>query len=267
MSFNLRYENEKDGVNAWMNRRGAVSDLIGEYAPDVLGTQEGLDGMLSWMCEQLPMYERYGSGREADGGGEHTAIFVNRERFEVGDTGQFWISPEPEVPGSKAWDTIFPRICTWCRLRERNTGGEVVCFNAHLDNRKADARRAGARIVPERMARITLDGSRGKRLPAVLCGDFNAHPDSEEVMAFCTDGTAASDERVVLRGCDDIAQGTFHGFTGRRSNAPIDYILTTPGIAVRRKAVDDRQRDGIWPSDHFPVIADLEVPVAGAEHA
>lgn len=52
-TFNLRMDTEKDGVNAWPNRKEMVKGLIRFHDFDIFGTQEGfkhmLDGIAEWM--------------------------------------------------------------------------------------------------------------------------------------------------------------------------------------------------------------------------
>jgi endonuclease/exonuclease/phosphatase family metal-dependent hydrolase len=211
--------------------------------------------MVDSLSEAFPDYDRLGSGRMADGSDEHVAVFVDRSRFVILKQGQFWISPEPDVPGSKGWDTIFPRICTWCVVADRSDGTRLAVFNLHLDNRRVEARRAAAAIVRERM--LQVQGNAGDDLPFVVCGDFNAFPDSQEVRAFCADPEPRA---IALAGCEDVTQGTFHGFRGVPRSGPIDYVLTGPEVHVRSRSVDARPYRSTWPSDHFPVIVDLEVP-------
>ena len=40
MTFNIRYDNPGDSINAWPNRVGLVCDLIKKEKPDLLGLQE-----------------------------------------------------------------------------------------------------------------------------------------------------------------------------------------------------------------------------------
>lgn len=46
---------------------------------------------------------------------------------------------------------------------------------------------------------------------------------------------------------------TFHDFEGGIDGEPIDYIFATPDVEMLRTAVDRWQRDGAYPSDHYPV--------------
>ena len=257
MSFNLRYNNPDDGRYAWPNRTGAVDALLAHHAPDILCTQEGLHEMLETIRESFPRFVRYGQGRMADGGDEHVAVFVNQDALTVVDHGQFWISPEPDVPGSRAWDTLFPRICTWCVVESIHDRARLAVFNVHLDNRQERARVEGGRLLREIMPQIAA-GTGVDPDSIVLCGDFNAYPDTPEVQSFC-DPEPGGVGGLAMHGCTEIAEGTYHGFRGVASPAPIDYILTGDGVAVTRRYVDQQQYENTWPSDHFPVIAEVSV--------
>ena len=57
MTFNLRFENDRDGDNSWANRRRMVVDIINRYQPDILGTQEGKWNQLAYLDDCLPSYE------------------------------------------------------------------------------------------------------------------------------------------------------------------------------------------------------------------
>ncbi len=257
MSFNLRYNNPDDGRYAWPDRINAVTALLTHHAPDVLCTQEGLHEMLETVSGAFPHYTRFGQGRMADGSDEHVAVFVNKNVLKVVNHGQFWLSPDPDVPGSRAWDTLFPRICTWCVVEGVHDAARLAVFNAHLDNRQERARVEGGRLLREMMPQVAV--KEGVEPGAVvLCGDFNAYPDTPEVQSFCKPGEGEG-KALVLSGCDDVDLGTYHGFRGVPSPAPIDYILNGEGVTVARREVDQQQYENTWPSDHFPVIADITV--------
>jgi endonuclease/exonuclease/phosphatase family metal-dependent hydrolase len=85
-------------------------------------------------------------------------------------------------------------------------------------------------------------------------GDFNAHPDSEPVAIL-----RAAGFRDVLdaTGRGQGSEGTFHGFTGQAPPGRIDYILCDAGWRVVSASIDRRPAAGRFPSDHFPICADL----------
>lgn len=77
MTFNIRYNNPGDGVNAWPNRKDWVAGLIRFHDADVVGVQEALGDMLKDLDTRLPAFARVGVGR-ADGksAGEFSAICI-----------------------------------------------------------------------------------------------------------------------------------------------------------------------------------------------
>ncbi len=251
MTFNLRYDNEADGGNRWQDRRDTAAAAVREVGAHVVCTQEGLAHMLSYLQDVLPEYSMVGRGRDADGGGEHSAIFFRPDRFEATAVETFWFSTEPGVPGSRSWGAVLPRICTWCRLVSRETGETVRVYNVHLDNRSEEARRRSVEMLVAHVA--------GADEPTIVCGDFNAEPLTVEMRLLCSQAAARGGRGLL--GCTSLSRGTFHGFTGTPANAgPIDYILSTPDLSVSGRNVLDRRFDGRWPSDHFPVWADVTVP-------
>ena len=64
MTYNIRYQNKKDGVNAWANRKEKVAGLILKQNADVVGLQEALASQVEFLDENLSGYERVGVGRE-----------------------------------------------------------------------------------------------------------------------------------------------------------------------------------------------------------
>lgn len=66
MTFNLRFENDQDGSNAWNYRRHWVVKLIEQYSPDILGTQEGRLSQLDYLEERLSGYGMHTASRVLD---------------------------------------------------------------------------------------------------------------------------------------------------------------------------------------------------------
>ena len=44
--------------------------------------------------------------------GEYAAIFYDKQKLRLVDSGHFWLSETPEKPGP-GWDAACTRICTW----------------------------------------------------------------------------------------------------------------------------------------------------------
>src|SRR5690625_7988514 len=73
---------------------------------------------------------RSGVGRDADGGGEYSAILYRKSRFEVLDQGTFWLSQTPDQAGSAGWDAVLPRIATYGRFEDKNTGKKFTLLRS-----------------------------------------------------------------------------------------------------------------------------------------
>lgn len=243
-TFNVRLGIADDGDHAWDFRKELLASRIQEANPDLLGVQEAYDFQMDFLAHTLPDHVPIGLGRE-DGKreGEYAGVFARKSKLEVLDSGTFWLSETPEVPGSMSWETVCPRVCTWAWLR--TDAGEIRVYNTHLDHASAWARQEGVRLILRKIA--------GKRGPAIFIGDFNATYEQPPIQAIL------ADEFVdVLAGCKT---GTWHNFTGKAIER-IDFVFTTSDFRTIRAWVDSRSgANGLYPSDHFPVWADLELPV------
>lgn len=259
MSFNLRYNNPGDGINAWPNRKAWVARLIRYHDADVVGVQEALHGMLVDLDTLLPEYDRVGVGRtDGKNAGEFSAILFKRSRVEVEEHQTFWLSTSPEAVGAKAWDAALERIATWGRFRDRASGCRYVHLNTHFDHRGEMARQESAKLIRRKLA--ALAGG----LPVVLTGDLNASPTSA-AYATLTSGTLEggfaplSDGFVVSREPHygpTTSSNSFKEIGGNR----IDYVMVSEGVTVLKHAILSDRWDGRFPSDHLPVLAALGVP-------
>lgn len=250
MSYNIRLDVASDGENAWPNRREFLANQVAFHAPDVIGTQEGLPQQVAWLQDRLPAYGMVGEGRDGGDAGEYSAIFYNRSRLRVDDSGTFWLSPTPERP-SKGWDTAIQRICTWARFTDRQTGQRFWAFNTHLDHRGAVARAEGLKLI-----RQTIDSLNTEQLPFVLTGDFNLSPEEPPVQQLAQSMQDAFTAAPIQLG----PAGTFTGFNYQEpATRRIDYVMVsqTPKVEVLRFATLTDAVDGRYPSDHFAVVAVL----------
>lgn len=250
-TYNLRLNLASDGPNAWPHRRDAVRALIRHHEIDLLGTQEGLIDQIEDLAA-MPGLARVGVGRD-DGkrGGEHAAIFFRTERFALLATGDFWLSPTPEVPG-KGWDArCCNRLASWARLRDLANGRVFFAFSVHFDHEGVVARRESARLMMRKMREIAGEA------PALLLGDLNATPESEPVQILLT---GLRDARTLSQTPPYGPVGTFNGF---KLDAPllerIDYVLLSPQWRVLRYAALTDTVDARFPSDHLPVVTRLSL--------
>ncbi|CAG7642368.1 hypothetical protein PAESOLCIP111_04331 [Paenibacillus solanacearum] len=258
MTFNLRYNTPNDGDNIWTNRADRAARIMLDHDPLVIGTQEGYHVMLTDLQERLPDYAWIGQGRKGGHENEHCAIFYKKAELEVLEQGQFWLSETPDVPASKSWDSNLPRICTWARFGQIGTGTQFYLYNTHLDHLGQQARENGAGMIWDLLCKHR-DAS---GLPAVIMGDLNSRPYELPIRFLRGEAeiggrtTALIDAYSKLSGAIGL---TAHSFEGGAEGEPIDYIFVTPDVKVTEVAVDRRKIDGAYPSDHYPIVAKIEL--------
>lgn len=255
MSFNVRYDNPADSMNNWRYRSTRVADAINFYAADIVGTQEVLQNQLNDLRSRLKDYDMVGVGRE-DGKcqGEYAALWYRKDRFEAVDTGNFWLSATPEIAGSMGWDGACVRIATWALLRDKSTGKELLALNTHLDHVGVVARREGISLILERIA--SMRGSNA----VVMTGDFNSTPDSDVVEHII--GKSTPGHLTDTRLTSPVVYGpswSYHEFgtLPYDKRVLIDYVFIGGPLKAMRYGVLSETRDGLWLSDHCPVLATM----------
>ena len=248
MAFNLRYKGGDKAPNDWASRLPVAVEQIQLERPDLIGTQEGLYSQLVDLERELEGYRWVGQGREGGSHGEFMAIFYRVDRLELLEFDHYWLSDTPEVVGSKSWGNGVVRMTTWARFLDHETGEKFVHVNTHFDHRVEEARVKSAELMAKRVERF------GRRR-VILTGDFN-----------CTGGASDAWRALVEDGpyedsWDTAAErgpslNTFHGWGPPQEGARrIDWILHRGALSTLSTKVCTYGRDGIWPSDHFPVLA------------
>ena len=254
MTWNLRYDTENDGENQWGKRKEKVIQLLEEYSPDMLGTQEGLVHQVEYLAEQLPQYAWCGLGRDdGEKEGEFSAVFYKKDLFEMEDCQTFWLSETPEKPGF-GWGAKHNRVATWVKLRHKPSGQSVFFFNTHFDHQTPLAREQGAYLVLKTMKEKTLSS------PAILLGDFNADPDSEPYKILTADVQVLQDT-YQLTGNKKGPSGSFASQFALEnlSDRIIDHIFINDGFDVIEHQIIDDNNGSFYPSDHLPVRAALRL--------
>jgi endonuclease/exonuclease/phosphatase family metal-dependent hydrolase len=266
MTFNIRYGTADDGENRWENRREFVVNILRDSKPDVAGLQEALDFQLAQIREGIVGYGQLGVARE-DGKtkGEYCAILYRRDRFDVNESGTFWFSDTPDVPGSSHWGNANVRICTWARFVEKRTGVAFYHYNLHLDHVSQPSREKSVVLLTKHIHE--------RKHPDlfIVTGDFNAG-ESNPAITYLTgkttlvsSGESRSKSSVPVVDSfrvlhpDAVEVGTFHAYEGNRKGEKIDFIFTLPDVQVIEAEIVHTQYDGRYPSDHFPVTTRLRL--------
>ena len=245
ISYNIRTL-ARDGENSWQFRKHATKNMIELHKPDAFGLQEAMLPHMQYIDSICPQYARVGVGR-SDGkeGGEFVTIYYNKERFDLLDSGTFWLSETPDQV-SRGWDAALPRITTWVKLRDKATKRKFFYFNTHFDHKGTTARVESSKLIVEKIREIV-----GKKAAVVLTGDFNIESENEALQPLYDNMSAA-------RRCAPITdnKGTYNGWGLLKRNTVIDHIFYD-GRKVKCNAF--RTLDGDYGakfiSDHFPLEA------------
>lgn len=261
MTYNIRYDNAQDSLNAWTYRKDKVANLIQFHEADIIGMQEALFNQVNYLDEQLTDFDWCGEGRD-DGkeAGEFSPIFYNTNLFTLLEDSTFWLSETPEVP-SKSWDSSLNRIVTWAKFTYKPTGTDFYFFNTHFDHRGQIAREESAKLLVLKITDIV--GSE----PVILTGDFNSTPESFPYTVIV--GTAESEAMVPLKDAFNHSILPHHGalksssgfaVTDSLRGNRIDYIFVRNNIEVLKHGILTDFQEGNFPSDHLPVLAQIKFP-------
>ena len=271
-SFNIRYHNSSDSINGngWKQRCPVICDLIQFNDFEIFGAQEVLHDQLQDMLAGLTDYDYVGVGRD-DGKtkGEYAPIFYQKEKFKALESGHFWLSEITDRP-NKGWDAALPRICTWAKFRDKESGFEFYFFNLHMDHVGVEARKNSAKLVLKKITEMC------DNKPVILTGDFNVDQHSPNYAVLeGSDLLEDSYEAAKIRYAEN---GTFNNFKPEMfTDSRIDHVFVSPDFTVERYGVlTDTYRTEIadtkaetsgnfpkevslkkyvarTPSDHFPV--------------
>ncbi len=250
-TYNIRYDNPKDTGNLWVNRAPVVAALIRFHNFDILGTQEGYKNQLDDIINALPQYSRYGVGRnDGKDKGEHSAIFYKKDEFYLLNKGDFWLSETPDKPGL-GWDaTCCNRICSWIYLQHKKSKKKFYFFNAHYDHQGVLARKESSKLILQKIKEIA-----GKE-PVIFTGDLNGSHSSEPYQIIITSNILKDTYKEVKY---PYANNASHNAFGAHKNRTdiIDHIFITNHFTASRWGVLTDTYHGKFPSDHFPVLADV----------
>ncbi|KAI9922292.1 hypothetical protein PsorP6_001747 [Peronosclerospora sorghi] len=261
MTFNLRFAGTSDGLNGWQYRKDYVADIINRYHPVVLGTQEGLKAQLAELEGLLVHpYERFGV--ERDENSEFEQIFYDREVLTRVDSGDFWLSETPDVSWTKGWDAACVRMVTWGEFRLQATQQKLFVFNTQLDHVGPKSREEGSKLLWKRIQQIAGDA------PLFLLGDFNTYRYTNIYSYFTSqkDGPQLHEAWPEAEKQIGDVSYTYHGWAGVNNDEEktavrganhIDWIFYRPQMKVLTTEVITENRHGRYPSDHYPIQAEL----------
>lgn len=248
MSFNVRYPAKDDGQNVWENRRDILVNTILQYDPDVIGTQELFQLQGDYIVTRAPAYAWFGISRRGNHEDEHMGVFYRKDKLRVIESGNFWLSETPEVPGSSSWDMSLPRMVTWALFERLGSGGRFYFYNTHFAHRRQDdnARLESAKLLAQRLRALP------NAVPVIVTGDFNSAAGNDAYQTMLQPGFH---DAWVNAAKKEGPETTLSGWEGSREGRRIDWILYRGVPKPSEAAIITYNEQGRYPSDHYPVLA------------
>lgn len=239
-----------------------IQDLILKNDPDVLLLQEvcvdWIPYLQTFMADNGYSYYGYGryggemSADNLDSGDQFVPILWKTDKYDMVESGHFWLSSTPTEVKSAAWTdgTIskYPRCVNWVILKDKQTGGEFLTLNIHTDPESDRVRTLSCSLAVEKLEEL-----RGGR-PAVLGGDWN--------MGLTDSGYGRVTDSyldVRFQAEDTMHGGSFNAWGDRADDnfAYGDHIFMSEDMVAEKFAVVNDYYDGEHISDHCPLLAIL----------
>jgi len=250
--------------NHWPERLPLIRRELAALDADVIGLQEvlampGLPTQADEIAEGTGWHIFHAPAWNVGGGLTFGNAILSRHRLF--DTE---VLPLPSPEGLDTRTVAFARVDL--------PGGPLPIFVTHLtwQLHLGSARIPQVRALHQHVKRLAPLNDP----PPVIMGDFNAEPDADEIR-YLRGLATVEGESVYYADCWATTRPGEPGFTYDRANPyalrahepsrRIDYIFVRgPDRSLRGEPIASRlalhePTDGVFPSDHYAVVADIKV--------
>ncbi len=231
----------------WSMRYPEIQNRIASYAPDLIGLQEmhtdkDIANIVPLQEYSLVSYHlndfQYGDA----------ALLYKKERFEMIDSGQFWLGPHSKLPFSLGFKPLaMIRYVNWALLREKSNSFTFIFLNTHFDNNQLN-REKSSDLFNQNIVKLS------EHYPMIVVGDFNSKAVTERYQRLI--GSDQPQPRLV--NAYDLHENKLQQKS--HPNDLIDHIMVGGPCAAKASnwQVDKRPlENGETLSDHDPVLAQL----------
>lgn len=252
MSYNVLLDLKKEG-----RAPDFTVDLeasIREQDPDIIGTQETVFEMHEKCLSRLISYTCYRGELYTPDNGRGNYIYYKTDKFNVLEAGHRYMSDTPMIR-SKYERSREYRGFNYLFLESRETGNRFLFINLHADYRADE----DTRVLQLKTITAFLK-ERWENVPAIIVGDFNSTAEQASISTFLADNPNIGMTSEIAETKGDIGPTLIGSEFTQKIPYVFDYIFVTKDlIHTKYYSVVDNIKNGKYPSDHLPVIVEIEI--------
>jgi endonuclease/exonuclease/phosphatase family metal-dependent hydrolase len=244
----------------YLNRQTLIFNELTKAKPDILCLQEvweDKDGSQAKKIADLFGYDYcYTKSFDFDEVSFGNAII---SKYPINNYSSYLIPTEKEFNEN--------RTLLHAEVMYENNKMNIFCTHLNYKYDQSDIRKKQVTYILEHMSKLDKT-----EFPSILCGDFNADPNSDEIRLIL--GLSSPINRTVLRDSWQLVNPDNHGYTwsnennfARKTLEPnrrIDYIFVGApgknglGHPLESCLIGNVEKDGLYPSDHFGIMTHFE---------
>jgi endonuclease/exonuclease/phosphatase family metal-dependent hydrolase len=261
MTCNIRVDLKEDEAKGlgWKQRKELCLAVIKRYKPDLVSFQEVFYQQAVDIKKEFKDYYFLGyDGPEMDetkhtyGGVAKNPVLIKKSKFDLLGAGTYWLSETPLIGGSLSWGTARARHANYFRLKDLSTGKEFRLVNTHLDHKSQPARQKQVDLILADVNQYSAS------FPQIFTGDLNMGTSNEVVKTIVASNFV--DAYAALNNNHEPG-ATAHSFLGEKKKGGhrIDYIFTKGDVKALNCNLIKDSKDGLYPSDHYFMYADIVI--------
>ena len=258
-----------DGSQTWEKRAPLIQAFLEYNDVDICGTQELQKPQVEYFKKMQPEFAYFGSPTQPERydtpkSSANNIIIYRTSRFELLQKGVFWLSETPDKP-VKGFGAAYPRNCNWGNFKDKKTGKEFYFFSTHIHHIGDETKAKSAELIIQKIKEIAGDK------PFFVVGDFNMAEDHYGMKPIWNCDFMIDARKVCKTKLYGPNFTNNYGYTGlsvvnyptsSRDATPmrwIDWVFISKSVEVYKYAVMSECIDGVWLSDHFPLLLKVSI--------
>ena len=237
-------------------RKEGVLAVLASQGADSIGVQECKDDWNDFLRDEMKArgYERIGVSsvnHHESYGFFATYIFYNAAKYDVIDSGTFWMSDTPEVVSRDYSRSNAFRTCTWAIFRNKTTGFCYAHLNLHIDWEDEDLTVEEVKMIKKFMVRLHNLG-----YPVFATGDFNSKELTPPYNEMLSDPSIINAKTSALQSCTTHTFPNYGAFSAANMYT-LDYCFSfEDNVDFNTYYVFNYKPGGVWLSDHAGIFID-----------